>query len=308
VIERCIASSIGAAAASGLFTPTPRETAASAFPEDGLTPVNENSSATRWRTAGPTSRRSGTRKRFRDHGLTLIELVVVLVVLVALGALLMPVFGNLGEQARADTTRATLARVAEAIDGPGGYAETMRYARDGADTQFVGYATGLPWPSPGEVTAGRTHHPQLHYLFVSPTDLLDYTPPTAQFYDPVSRIGWRGGWLSPTTATAYEINGVDGFTDAYGEGDGREGPDPDDLAPMDAWGRPVIIQWPDPDNNGPDPDGDGVIDNPDELLHVRLVSAGPDRQVNTPGNVLAPTGPEKGDDIVLYLYREDPNP
>ena len=148
------------------------------------------------------------------------------------------------------------------------------------------------------MTAGRVDHPQLSYLFVEPTDLLDYDPPTGQFYDPVSRIGWRGAWLDVTTATAYAVNGVDGFTNTYGEGDGRDGPNPDDLAPLDGWGNPVVIQLPDV--------AAGVTD--DEVESVRLVSAGPDGVLDTPGDVLEPSVVQKGDDLVLYLYREDPNP
>ncbi|MEM8885816.1 MAG: hypothetical protein AAGD14_17255, partial [Planctomycetota bacterium] len=164
-------------------------------------------------------------------GLTLIELVVVLVVLVALGGLIVPLFGNVGAQASEDATRATLARVAEAIDGPGGYAESMRFARDpgGADgtNDLIGEGSGLPWPSDADIAGGRVDHPQLAFLFKTPAGLAAY--------DPVSRIGWRGDWLSTVTATPYEIDGT--FTDTFGE----EGQSPADLAPLDGWGNPVVI-------------------------------------------------------------------
>lgn len=237
--------------------------------------------------------------RSRGRGLTLIEMVVVLVVLVALGAIIVRLFGNLGEDARDQATRATMARVAEAIVGTGGYAEAMRYARDDDDTVFVGYGSGLPWPSPDEVTAGRDDHPQLRYLFVEPTDLLDYDSPNNQFYDPVSRIGWREAWLDVTASTRYTVNTTDGFTDAYGEGDGADGANLDDPAPIDGWGNPVVIQL-------PDVTAGAVTDA--EIEHARLVSAGPDGVLDTPGDVLQPTVAQKGDDLVLYLNREDPNP
>lgn len=240
-----------------------------------------------------------TARPGRRRGLTLIELIVVLVILVALGGLLVPTFSGLGDQARRDATTTTLSRVAQAIVGADGYQEVMRYARDDDDSVFVGHGTGLPWPSPDEVTAGRADHPQLRYLFNMPTGLLDYdsdaAPGAVQFYDPVSRVGWRGPWLSVTTATAYTVNAADGFTDVYGQGDGGGGPAvDDDLAPLDGWGNPVVIQLPNAD--------------PDEVDNVRLVSAGPDRVLDTPGDVLTPSAAEKNDDLVLYLYREDPNP
>ncbi|MEM9301696.1 MAG: hypothetical protein AAGE01_06275 [Pseudomonadota bacterium] len=259
------------------------------------------------RSLGPT----------RCRGLTLLELVVVLSVLVALGSILVSLVANNvtidldgeggqdGKTAQQIVTETTMNRVAEAISGSGGYEELMRFARDADDTRFVGYATGLPWPSPGEVAAGREDHPQLRYLFSAPIDLLDYAPPALELYDPVSRVGWRGPWLDVTTATAYEIDGA--FSSRYGEGDGRGGSPNDDLAPQDGWGRAIVIQWPDPDNDGPDPDGDGLVDDPEERASVRLVSAGPNRLLETPPDVLTPTLAERNDDLVLFLYREDPN-
>ncbi|MEM1210696.1 MAG: type II secretion system protein [Planctomycetota bacterium] len=241
-----------------------------------------------------------TRLLVRSRGLTLVELIVVLVILIALGGLIVPLFGNLGEDSREQATRATLAQVAESIIGPGGYAEVMTLARNADDDQYVGNGTGLPWPSPAEITSGRANHPQLHYLFERPTDLKDYDDSADErFYDPVLRIGWRDEWLSATTATPYEVDTVDGFTDSYGVGDGRDGSDEDDLAPIDGWGNPIVIQLPDVSL--------GAITD-EEVENVRLVSAGPDGVIDTPDDTLTPSVAEKGDDLVLYLYREDPNP
>ncbi|MEM6552381.1 MAG: prepilin-type N-terminal cleavage/methylation domain-containing protein [Planctomycetota bacterium] len=233
----------------------------------------------------------------RRRGLTLVELVVVLVVLVALAGLIVPLFGDLGSDSQEQATRATMAQVAEAIIGPGGYAEVMRLARNAADDAFVGSGTGLPWPSPTEITNGRSNHPQLHYLFERPTDLKDYDDSAdEQFYEPSLRIGWRDAWLSPTTATAYAETGS--FTDSYGEGDGADGAGDDDLAPIDGWGNPIVIQLPDVST--------GITE--EEVDNVRLVSAGPDGVIDTPAGTLTPTVAQKNDDLVLYLYREDPNP
>jgi type II secretory pathway pseudopilin PulG len=232
------------------------------------------------------------RCRFRGRGLTLVELVVVLVVLVALGAIIVPLFSNVGEDARDQATRATLARVAEAIDGPGGYAEVMQYARDevtltAGEPSVVGYASGLPWPSETDLASdGRADHPQLTYLFRAPAGLPDY--------DPATRIGWRGDWLSTVTATPYQV--ADTFSAVYGLGDGRDGPGDDDLAPLDGWGNPIVIQLPDA------PGFPGITEA--EIDHVRLVSAGRNGDIETPDDELAPT--DVGDDVVLFLRRENP--
>ncbi|MEM9419131.1 MAG: hypothetical protein AAGA25_08810 [Planctomycetota bacterium] len=242
-----------------------------------------------------TCRRPGV---VRGHwGLTLVELIVVLVVLVALGGLIVPLFSDLGGEAQDEATRATMSQVAETIVGPGGYVEVMKFARNAADTEFIGEATGLPWPSPAEIAGGRANHPQLHYLFEQPTDLFDYDPSATatQYYDPLNRIGWRGEWLSAVTATPYD-SGV--FSTTYGEGDGRDGAGDDDLAPLDGWGNPVVIQL-------PNVTAGSFTD--EEIGHVRLVSAGPDGEIDTPTTVLTPTLTQKDDDVVLYLYREDPN-
>ena len=236
----------------------------------------------------------------RERGLTLVELVVVLTVLVALSTLVISLTSNNvaididgaggteAKTAQQIVTESTLTRIAAAIIGPDGYAQTMRDAEDN-NANRIGYGTGLPWPSPAEIANGRSDHPQLAYLFV---------PPAADVaYDPVTRIGWRGPWLDATTATPYAVTGT--FTGLYGEGDGRGGDTGDDLAPLDGWGRPIVIQWYDPDGNGPDADGDGIIDDPAEQATARLVSAGPNRVLDMRPEDLEP----QQDDVVLYLYR-----
>lgn len=217
-------------------------------------------------------------------GLTLIELVVVLVILVALAGLLVPLLGNFTKDSREQATRTTLANVARAIVGTGGYEQAMRFARDANGVAF-GAATGLPWPGQDEVDAGRANHPQLNYLFFAPVEDATSLEPLLD-YDPISQTGWRGEWLDASAATSYDLVGLGaaGFLDRYGE----QG----DLAPLDGWGRPIIIQLP-----GASPAG---------RPNARLVSAGPDRILDTPPDVPTPTLLEKSDDLVLYLFREDP--
>ncbi|MEM1090679.1 MAG: hypothetical protein AAGI67_09885, partial [Pseudomonadota bacterium] len=146
------------------------------------------------------------------------------------------------------------------------------------------------WPTPKLVANVREDHPQLNYLFVVPEDM--------GIYDPLTQIGWRGPWLDVSSAAGYTVEGT--FTSRYGLGDGPGG-DADDITPLDAWGRPIVIQWYDPDDNGPDPDGDGEIDNPQELDRVRLISAGPNRVLDTQFTDFE----AQGDDLALYLFRQE---
>ena len=223
-----------------------------------------------------------------NSGLTLIELVVVLVVLVALASLLVPFFGQYAEDARQQSTRTTLARTAQAIVGTGGYEQSMRFAVD-ADGDPYGDSTGLPWPAPADVDSGaRVDHPQLHFLLRAP--VFDAAPEPDLFlgWDALTRVGWNGPWLDATVATRYALDlpgEPRGFKDRYGLAG--------DLAPIDGCGNPVVIQLPRAD--------------PTQKNDARLVSAGPDGVLQTPTDVNTPTLAEKGDDLVLYLFREDPN-
>lgn len=261
--------------------------------------VNKNNGPTNER--GATLRvprgthKAGQRYREWSRGLTLIELVVVLVILISVGGLLVPLLtqrsiqidldgpgGNDGKLMQQVATETTLARVAEAIDGAGGYAQAMRYARDpggtdGADDR-IGEGTGLPWPSDADIDAGRADHPQLVFLFEPPTGLADY--------DPVTKIGWRDSWLSFATAGSYLLSVGENFTDVYGVAD--------DPAPIDAWGSPIVIQLPVATA--------GTFDQ--RVNAVRLVSAGEDLEIDTPADELFPA--DIDDDVVLYLRTENP--
>ncbi len=214
-------------------------------------------------------------------GLTLVELLVVLVVLVTIAGLVIPQLSGRAEQAAETVTWQTMLHVRDAIGNSAGYEILMRYARDETGNT-VGHASGLPWPSLTGVESGRADHPQLAFLFIEPSDL----PP----YDPVLAVGWREPWLDITSAAKYTIDTTAGFSSAYGVDD--------DPTPIDGWGNAVVIQLPDV--------APGIADI--ELEAVRLVSAGPNGQIDTPANVLTPSLVQKSDDVVLYLRREDPFP
>jgi len=126
-------------------------------------------------------------------------------------------------------------------------------------------------------------------LAVAPVDVPAYVVAT--------RTGWRGPYARATT-TPYVVDVVRGFTAAYG--------DPGDPMPIDAWGRPIVLQV-------PDADGDGSSDAVD-VRHARWVSAGEDGRLSTPrrdadaiapGDSRLPTLGQCGDDLVLFLHVPD---
>jgi hypothetical protein len=215
----------------------------------------------------------------KRSGLTLIELIVILVNLIALGSLIVPQLDTFAADAEETATRATLTTIANAIDGPGGYAETMRYVQEPDESGLIGGGSGLPWPSSTDIAGGREDHPQLAFLFKKPAGIN---------YNPTVRLGWPGAALSPATATRYEP--ADSFSTAYGE----SGATPADLAPLDGWGRPIIIQFP------------TTTDSFDlRIEFTRLISAGANGTIDTPNDELEPSATDIGDDIVLYLRQEN---
>ncbi len=233
--------------------------------------------------------KTGTVPCAPRRGLTLLELLIVLTILVALGTIIVPTMGYLGRRSQSLAARENLYRLQELI--------VNRYWADMGE---------LPQPAvdaDGDVLEpGREDHPQLRYLFVNPDRAADANDPFL-FQKSANLLGgrsWQGPYLSHTGAR-YTITDADGtgngFTNRYGE--------TDDPAVLDAWGRPIVLQVPDA----------GATDLPSELgefteaqirrLHVRLVSAGPNGRIDTPPDVLMPSAAERGDDLVLFLFRHD---
>lgn len=208
------------------------------------------------------SRAESTRARARRRGMTLVELVVVLVVLAAIAGLALTSVGTVAEDAREQTTRLSLSNLRNAIDGP-----------------YRLHLGGIPQ---------------------SVADLLR-APTGAPAYDPSSKTGWNGPYVRVPIAR-YVVGpiltpGAEGFVDAsftlhYGSSG--------DLAVLDGYGRPIVLQVPDPDA-----DDDYSAE---ERRHARLVSAGFDGVVDTPRNALYPSLALCDDDLVLYLVVADTRP
>jgi prepilin-type N-terminal cleavage/methylation domain-containing protein len=225
----------------------------------------------------------------RRCGLTLLELLIVLTILVALSTLIVPTMGYLGRRSQRLAARENLYRLQNLI--------VNRYWTDMGD---------LPRPAldlEGNVLEpDRVDHPQLRYLFVNPDRAADPNDPFIYEKSPnlLSGRTWQGPYLSHSGAryTATDQDGEgSGFTNQYGE--------PGDPTVLDAWGRPIVLQLPTEDATDM-PDGNGEFTVVQICrMHARLVSAGPNGRIDTPINVLMPSPEQRGDDVVLFLFRHD---
>lgn len=223
----------------------------------------------------------------RRPGLTLLELVIVLVILTALGTLLVPTMSSIGQRSQVLTTQETLRRLRETL--------INQYEVDMGE---------LPRPRADIAAAGtRPDHPQLVYLFVNPDthEDGDSTNDWEQAQATVlSGRRWQGPYVQHS-GMEYFVTDSDSdpsmgtnFTSRYGLGDAatRVG----DPTVIDAWGNPIIIQEP-----------ATAADDELDRRHTRLVSAGRDGRISTDPDILMPTLAQRGDDQILFLYRADEN-
>jgi prepilin-type N-terminal cleavage/methylation domain-containing protein len=103
-------------------------------------------------------------------------------------------------------------------------------------------------------------------LFSTPS----YLPAEEQSFDRNTRHGWHGPYIQNQSGT-YSVD------DAYG--------DPGDPAVLDGWGTPIVIQ---------------VMSS---IEYARLVSAGPNRVIDTP--LSDNEAVARGDDLIVFLKRAD---
>ncbi len=189
-------------------------------------------------------RRTAARRR----GLTLLELVVVLTILVALGAMVVPVLRGSGEQSSETTTDATLIAVRDAL---------LHYW---SDTKYV-VLTGDP--------AVEDQRFQVRWLFENPS--------TSDTFDPDTRIGWNGPYLVNQTGR-YTVDVARGFRNQYGTETTNELEK--DPAVVDSWtASPIIIQATRNTNEGywdiriVSAGPDGVVDLDSQTLTENLTPA-----------------------------------
>jgi type II secretory pathway pseudopilin PulG len=158
----------------------------------------------------------------RRSGLTLVELLIVMVILIALGGLLLPMISGTTQDAKATATQANLQSLATTI---------ARYRTDNNGQ--------VPFPGPLGVSQGRPPVPQLRYLFVNPgTAVTDPTSETAApSYNPFSKLGWNGPYVLggigtyPNPSTPQVA--AQGFTTEFGNSG--------DPCVMDGWLNPIVL-------------------------------------------------------------------
>lgn len=183
----------------------------------------------------------------RRVGITLMELLVVLVILIALAGLLLSMLSGTTQDAQATATRTNLQSLANVI---------AQYRADNVGQMPLPGATGQ---SQGRLAT----QPQLRYLFINPAN-----ETTATSYNPFTKTGWNGPYAftgsgtypDPTKLDPYlAVNknkttfAANGFTTIYGLAG--------DPCVLDAWMNAIVLfQF---------TDSSGV-------QHAWLQSAGPD--------------------------------
>ena len=213
----------------------------------------------------------------KARGMTLLELTVVLLILLALAGLVVPYTSGISQQAQCDATDASMVAIRNAIMGggavPGFYADTLGK---------------LPRSKEG----GSAYLYKLRYLFEMDSELSTYNPKT--------KTGWNGPYLMNGATAATPTGLHDSFLSSTENNTSApyKYTDPvlsDDQVVLDGWGRPIILQVP----------------NPSDLSSARLVSAGPgvgwgtdEARLDT--TIANTTASDRGDDRVLFLKIPDP--
>ena len=251
----------------------------------------------------------------RRRGLTLLELVVVLTILVALATLIVPNISFLGQKSQAVTTQESMQRLQDLLVNrctfPTWAARPTRPRRAiRTQTPISATMSAISWPASTTANVAvdlstaslsssssaslerNPTHPQLRYLYVNPdTETMTWTA-GATILTPRR---WQGPYLEHTGGT-YVVSSGTGTSATFTAEYGQTG----DPSPLDGWGRPIVIQVP----TGADP----VTGEPG-VNYARIVSAGPNGVVDTPEDVTMPTPDNsatgRGDDVILFLFHND---
>ena len=159
-------------------------------------------------------RPSQPRTRFSRSGLTLVELMIVLIVLVALAGILTPLVATTIEDSMERTTRASLVAVRDAV------------MRQWLDTKYV----SLPGSGGSPATvASEAERFQIRWLFDSPV-----SGTAVSDFDPDTRVGWNGPYLAQSTGR-YAVDVTRNLAATYGSDN--------DPAILDSYtGTPIVIQ------------------------------------------------------------------
>jgi len=199
--------------------------------------------------------------------LSLIELVVVLSLLVALGGLAIRLGSPVREAANEQATRANLAVIRDAI------------VQHWSDTKLIGFDGGAT------TEAAETNRFHLRWLFRNPIDGSSMMTPTY----PEQQIGWNGPYLLAPTGT-YTVDATRGFTTDYGTA-----------------GDPTVLDsFPVRVGNNTQPGSPIIVQDVNPALSIRdirIVSAGANGVIDTPPDATTDslTIDEVGDDIFVAL-------
>jgi len=223
------------------------------------------------------------------NGFTMVEMVVVVALLAIVALLVVQSVGHVRAEAEETVVRSNLQAIRDAFCGTVGAPGFL------ADMQCV------PGFSNRCMRIGN--------LLEAPTNL-----PAGTNYDRLARRGWRGPYVQNARLVDNTNEALRGLfpapddrrweTDAtFAErrfypaaGDYGTTNDP---ALADPWGNPFVLQMPTND-----------WDDAELLRYARVVSAGPDGELDTPCDKLAGMGmggivANRGDDWVLFLKRTD---
>ncbi|MEM7473740.1 MAG: hypothetical protein AAF483_02030 [Planctomycetota bacterium] len=226
-----------------------------------------------------TRDQTARQRRPLRAGFTLVELTGVLIILVLVAAMIIPLVGGSSGILSVDIGNGE--QSAEAIVTQ----TTMQSIRDTLIS--TGTTTGL-WADMGHI-ANR--------LPRTIGQMFDSTAPVAgtPSFDPVTKIGWRGPYLTQATGTYPDVTTSDWNARNFSATYGATG----DPAMIDAWGNPIVLQV--------DFDVDGSITSL-ESLDTRLVSAGPNGTIDldltdrrTEAEYLAAYQNQLIDDVVLFV-------
>ncbi len=218
----------------------------------------------------------GLSVSLRQRGMTLLELAVVMLVLVALAGLTIPYIGNTGQAAACQITDATLAAVRDAIMGTGvapGYLSDVGSLPLGINDLFT-QPVSINAFNP--VTRRGWHGPYIQNGVLVKADRVVVGPPNGDLVD----HNFTSLASSNVAVAAGDTVAVDGYK----------------------YANPVVFQFPCSDANGDGRCGNAAdIPLPDR---IRLVSAGPDGVLNT--LLTDATAAGRNDDRVLFLKIADP--
>ncbi len=177
------------------------------------------------------------------NAFTLIELIVVLSILIALGGIMLPLYAEHFSSAASTVTQATLAEIRNAM---------LQYWHDTKHVPLDGITS----------VATESQRFEIAWLFANPV-----TGDTTNLFNPNSQIGWRGPYITSSTADAIANGGPN---------------------LVDGWNQLLIVQYVDPSSS---------------LKDLRIISLGANGAVDVPANIATSdlTTSSIGDDLYVAL-------